>query len=64
MSETLSLLRGLARQRNEKADQIRTVVAEARGEGKSWQAIGDALGVSRQAAAQMYGVPRAGKAER
>lgn len=44
---------------------VRAVVQQARQNGATWQAIGDALGVSRQAAFQRYGKPidpRTGKA--
>lgn len=36
---------------------MRAVVGQARQDGATWQAIGDALGVSRQAAFQRYGRP-------
>lgn len=37
------------------ADQARrAIVTEARAEGRTWQEIGDALGVSRQAAQQRF----------
>lgn len=54
-TELLELLRGIARQREEKAAQIRQVVAECRDAGATWEQIGAALGVSRQAAHNMYG---------
>lgn len=38
-------------------DVVRAVVGQARHEGATWQVIGDALGVSRQAAFQRYGRP-------
>lgn len=38
-------------------DVVRAVVHEARQTGVTWQVIGDALGVSRQAAFQRYGRP-------
>lgn len=38
-------------------DVVRVVVLEARQAGATWQAIGDVLGVSRQAAFQRYGKP-------
>ncbi len=38
-------------------DVVRTVVQQARQNGATWQIIGDALGVSRQAAFQRYGKP-------
>lgn len=38
-------------------DVMRAVVGQARQEGATWQIIGDALGVSRQAAFQRYGRP-------
>lgn len=38
-------------------DVVRAVVGQARREGATWQVIGDALGVSRQAAFQRYGKP-------
>ncbi|MEU6700171.1 DUF3887 domain-containing protein [Pseudonocardia sp. NPDC046786] len=38
-------------------DVVRAVVHEARRAGATWQVIGDALGVSRQAAFQRYGKP-------
>ncbi|WP_224391612.1 DUF3887 domain-containing protein [Pseudonocardia sp. ICBG1293] len=38
-------------------DVVRAVVQEAREAGATWQVIGDALGVSRQAAFQRYGRP-------
>lgn len=38
-------------------DVVRAVVHEARQAGATWQVIGDALGVSRQAAFQRYGRP-------
>lgn len=38
-------------------DVVRAVVGQARQEGATWQVIGDALGVSRQAAFQRYGRP-------
>jgi len=38
-------------------DVVRAVVQQARDHGASWQTIGDALGVSRQAAFQRYGKP-------
>ena len=36
---------------------LRTTVQSARADGATWQAIGDALGVTRQAAFQRYGKP-------
>lgn len=38
-------------------DVMRAVVGQARQEGATWQIVGDALGVSRQAAFQRYGKP-------
>lgn len=38
-------------------DVVRAVVHEARRSGATWQVIGDALGVTRQAAFQRYGKP-------
>lgn len=38
-------------------DVVRAVVLQARESGATWQTIGDALGVSRQAAFQRYGKP-------
>lgn len=38
-------------------DIVRAIVRQARDRGVTWQAIGDALGVSRQAAFQRYGKP-------
>lgn len=38
-------------------DVVRAVVQQARQNGATWQVIGDALGVSRQAAFQRYGRP-------
>nr|WP_062339358.1 DUF3887 domain-containing protein [Herbidospora sakaeratensis] len=38
-------------------DIVRAVVQQARQNGATWQVIGDALGVSRQAAFQRYGKP-------
>ncbi len=38
-------------------DVVRTVVQQARQHGATWQVVGDALGVSRQAAFQRYGKP-------
>ncbi|RKS08566.1 uncharacterized protein DUF3887 [Nocardiopsis sp. Huas11] len=38
-------------------DVVRAVVQQARQDGATWQVIGDALGVSRQAAFQRYGKP-------
>lgn len=38
-------------------DILRAVVQQSRERGATWQAIGDALGVSRQAAFQRYGKP-------
>ncbi|MGW9557440.1 DUF3887 domain-containing protein [Nocardiopsis sp. NPDC055551] len=38
-------------------DVVRAVVEQARQNGATWQVIGDALGVSRQAAFQRYGKP-------
>ncbi len=38
-------------------DVVRAVVQQARQSGATWQVIGDALGVSRQAAFQRYGRP-------
>ncbi len=38
-------------------DIVRAVVQQARAHGTTWQAIGDALGVTRQAAFQRYGKP-------
>ncbi|MDN5901853.1 MAG: hypothetical protein L0L12_00760 [Corynebacterium casei] len=41
------------------------LVTDARGRGITWQTIGDALGISRQAAFQRFGIaidPRTGKA--
>ncbi|QUX26681.1 DUF3887 domain-containing protein [Nocardiopsis akebiae] len=38
-------------------DVVRAVVGQARQDGVTWQVIGDALGVSRQAAFQRYGKP-------
>ncbi|ALE82819.1 hypothetical protein XF36_06310 [Pseudonocardia sp. HH130629-09] len=38
-------------------DIVRVVVHEARETGATWQSIGDALGVTRQAAFQRYGRP-------
>ena len=41
------------------ADQLlRATIQSARAEGATWQTIGDALGVTRQAAFQRYGKPR------
>lgn len=45
-----------ARARREAVDaEIAALVKEARREGGSWRDIGDALGISRQAAQQYYG---------
>ncbi|WP_285761886.1 DUF3887 domain-containing protein [Nocardiopsis ansamitocini] len=38
-------------------DVVRAVVQQARQDGVTWQVVGDALGVSRQAAFQRYGKP-------
>ncbi len=38
-------------------DVVRAVVRQARRNGATWQVVGDALGVSRQAAFQRYGKP-------
>jgi hypothetical protein len=38
-------------------DVVRAVVQEARRNGATWQVVGDALGVTRQAAFQRYGKP-------
>ncbi|WP_062436921.1 DUF3887 domain-containing protein [Herbidospora daliensis] len=38
-------------------DVVRAVVQQARQSGATWQVIGDALGVTRQAAFQRYGKP-------
>lgn len=38
-------------------DVVRSVVRQARQNGATWQVVGDALGVSRQAAFQRYGKP-------
>lgn len=38
-------------------DVVRAVVQQARQSGATWQVVGDALGVSRQAAFQRYGKP-------
>jgi len=38
-------------------DVVRAVVQQARQNGATWQVVGDALGVSRQAAFQRYGKP-------
>jgi hypothetical protein len=38
-------------------DVVRAVIQQARERGATWQTIGDALGVSRQAAFQRYGKP-------
>jgi hypothetical protein len=38
-------------------DVVRAVVHQARRNGATWQVVGDALGVSRQAAFQRYGKP-------
>ncbi|WP_430592183.1 DUF3887 domain-containing protein [Humidisolicoccus flavus] len=38
-------------------DVVHTVVQQARNDGATWQVIGDALGVSRQAAFQRFGKP-------
>ncbi|WP_430791461.1 DUF3887 domain-containing protein [Actinoplanes sp. G11-F43] len=38
-------------------DVVRAVVEQARQRGATWQVVGDALGVSRQAAFQRYGKP-------
>lgn len=38
-------------------DVVRAVIQQARDSGATWQVIGDALGVSRQAAFQRYGKP-------
>lgn len=38
-------------------DVVRAVVQQARQHGATWQVIGDALGVSRQAAFQRFGKP-------
>lgn len=40
------------------ADARARAVADARADGASWQAIGDALGVSRQSVHDRYGVKR------
>lgn len=41
------------------AQARRAIVAEARAEGRTWEEIGDALGTSRQAAHERFGVPAA-----
>lgn len=38
-------------------DVVRAVIHQARDHGATWQVIGDALGISRQAAFQRYGKP-------
>lgn len=55
MSETLERLQRLTADRREHAEQTRDLVETARLEGESWEKIGAALGVTRQAAQQMYG---------
>ncbi|MFN8036115.1 MAG: hypothetical protein U0V73_09295 [Acidimicrobiia bacterium] len=46
-----------ARAQRDASDALDTAVRWAREAGASWGTIGDALGVSRQAAQQKYGAP-------
>lgn len=51
----LVAMRSLSVLRLAVVDDLTACVVAARARGDSWQAIGDALGVSRQAAQQLYG---------
>ncbi len=53
--DALAYVAALARTARLVEDSIRAHVAIARDEDATWQRIGDALGVSKQAAQQRYG---------
>jgi hypothetical protein len=53
-AEPLEALRALRDEERDLADTKRRLIAEARSRGRSWSEIGDALGVSKQAAWQSY----------
>lgn len=56
----LDALRSAKATIDSETDRLRPLVAEARHRGASWQQVGDALGMTRQAAHERYG----GKAPR
>lgn len=47
-------LSACVKEQGELADRVRTLVAKARRQGRTWQQIGDALGVTEQAAHKRY----------
>lgn len=53
-AEPLAALRALQDQERELARVRRDLIAEARSRGRSWSEIGTALGVSKQAAWELY----------
>ncbi len=52
--EPLEALRALQERERELEDARRGLIAAAREQGRSWTAIGSALGVSKQAAWELY----------
>lgn len=53
-AEPLGALRALQERERELEDARRRLIAAARDQGRSWTEIGSALGVSKQAAWQLY----------
>ena len=53
-AEPLEALRALQERERELADARRLLIARARREGRSWSEIGAVLGVSKQAAWQLF----------
>lgn len=58
MAEPTPTLRAVAEYRDQaqRVDQkLRSLVAQARAEGASWEQVGHALGITKQAAQQRFG---------
>lgn len=51
---TMSNLQSIRVDLDRLEDELRATVAEAREAGETWQAIGDALGITRQAACKRW----------